>query len=152
MLDADDGRSGRRYNFCSLSFQPLPYGTFFPKTMFAFLFSPFGGDSQKKKKCYFVFFNKKLDKTQMIKCFSKNPLTEKQYQHPYIIPGHIYFVTITSYFASTILTVPKSVFQVFTEIVICNCGFLDKTGVIDVLFADKFLVWKLMADAVCGFW
>ena len=35
-----------RYNFCSLCFQPLPNGTFFPKAMLAFL-SPFNEDYQK---------------------------------------------------------------------------------------------------------
>ena len=62
----------------------------------------------KKNFCVPLFFNKKLDKTQMIKCFSKNR-SQKQYQHAYIITGPIYFITITSHFASTILTVPKSV-------------------------------------------
>ena len=47
VLGSEDGRSGRRYIFCSLCFQPLPDGTFFPKTMPAFLFSPFHGDYQK---------------------------------------------------------------------------------------------------------
>ena len=47
VLGSEDGRSGRWYIFCSLCFQPLPDGTFFPKTMPAFLFSPFHGDYQK---------------------------------------------------------------------------------------------------------
>ena len=48
MLGSEDGRSGRRYIFCSLCFQPLPDGTFFPKAMPAFLFSPFHGDYYQK--------------------------------------------------------------------------------------------------------
>ena len=58
MLGAENGRSGRRYIFCSLCFQPLPDGTFFPKTMLAFLFSPVDGDSQKSF-CVPLFFSTK---------------------------------------------------------------------------------------------
>ena len=59
MLGSEDGRSGRRYIFCSLCFQPLPDGTFFPKTMLAFLFSPFDGDSQKNFYVPLLFSTKK---------------------------------------------------------------------------------------------
>ena len=38
-------------------------------------------------------------------------------------------------------------FQVFTEIVICNCGFLDIAGVIAIRSEIKCLVWKMMVDA-----
>ena len=44
VLGAEDERSGRRYTLCSLCFQPLPDGTFFLKTMLAFLLSPFSKD------------------------------------------------------------------------------------------------------------
>ena len=42
-------------------------------------------------------------------------------------------------------------FRVFTEIVICNCGFLDIAGVIAIRLEMKCLVWKLTADAESGF-
>ena len=61
VLGAEDGCSGRWYIFCSLCFQPLPDGTFFPKTMLAFLFSPFHGDYQKIL-CSFVFWTKSWTK------------------------------------------------------------------------------------------
>jgi len=54
VLGSEDGRSGRRYIFCSLCFQPLPDGTFFPKTMPASLFSPFSWRLSKNF-CSFVF-------------------------------------------------------------------------------------------------
>ena len=71
MLGSEDGRSGTRYIFCSLCFQPLPYGTFFPKTMPAFLFSPSDGDYQKAFALH-IFFTTKATKPQMIKCFVKH--------------------------------------------------------------------------------
>ena len=90
--------------------------------------------------CSFVFSTKKAGQ-------NPNDLV-KQYQHGYIISEPIYPITITSHFASTILTVPKSVFLGLHW----NCYLhLWFSGHWCAVRRCNFLVWKLTADAVCGF-
>ena len=114
----------------------------FPKLCLLSFFS-FWWRFSKKLLCSFVFSTKKAGQ-------NPNDLV-KQYKHGYVISEPIYPITITSHFASTILTVPKSVFLGLHW----NCYlhlWFSGYSVIDVLFADiTFLVWKPMANAVCGF-
>ena len=87
-----------RWNFLSQNYACFPFSSFqwrLPKT---FVFN--------------YFFNRKLDKTQMIKCFLKTTNWETVPIPLYIKNGfeHAYFFTVTSHFASNILTVAMSVF------------------------------------------
>ena len=64
------------------------------------------------------FINKKPDKPKWLSVSKNKTLTEEQYQYTYIIPRPIYFITIPSHFASTIIPgqYQNLFFQVFTEI------------------------------------
>ena len=96
--------------FFSLCFQPLPDGTFFPKTMLAFPFFSYQWDHQNT---FLFFFVKKARQNPNDWVCFYNRYSETVV-HLYIniyTTNCYYYITITSQFSSTFLRIPTCVFS-----------------------------------------